>query len=192
MYFIIRPNQVICNKQRLLQSAWGGGKAMDMVNFVVNMGPVPAICFILGFILLVIEMFHPGFGAPGITGLILLLVGVILSARTVLEAIIMIIVILALLGIALSFVLNSATKGFLSKKLILLQTSKKEFGYIGTEDLSYFLGKEGVATSILRPAGTASFDGIKLDVVSEGEFIAKDMKIKVVKVEGRRIVVRAK
>jgi membrane-bound ClpP family serine protease len=173
-----------------LKSAGEGGKAMDILNFITSMGPVPAVCFILGFILLVIEMFHPGFGVPGVTGLILLLIGVILSARTVLEALIMIIVILALLGIALSFVLNSATKGFLSKKLVLSQTSKKESGYIGTEDLSYFLGKEGVATSILRPAGTANFDGVRLDVVSEGEFIAKDMKIVVVKVEGRRIVVR--
>jgi membrane-bound ClpP family serine protease len=163
---------------------------VDIVNFIASIGPVPAMCFIIGFILLLFEMFHPGFGVPGITGLILLLAGVVLSARTVIEALIMIIVILALLGIALSFVLNSATKGFLSKKLILSQTSKKESGYIGTEDLSYFLGRAGIATSVLRPAGTANFDGVKLDVVSEGGFIAKDAKIKVVKVEGRRIVVR--
>lgn len=163
---------------------------MDVLNFIVSIGPVPAACFMIGFVLLIFEMFHPGFGVPGIIGLVLLLVGVVLTARTMLEGLVMIIVILAILGLVFSFVLNSATKGYLSKKLILSHTSRKESGYIGTEDLSYFLGKEGMTTSVLRPAGTANFDGIKLDVVSEGEFIAKDTKIKIVKVEGRRIVVR--
>jgi len=163
---------------------------MEALNFIVSIGPVPATCFIIGFVLLIFEMFHPGFGVPGIIGLVLLLLGVVLTARTMLEGLVMIIVILVILGLAFSFVLNSATKGYLSKKLILSNTSRKESGYIGTEDLSYFLGKEGMSTSVLRPAGTANFDGVKLDVVSEGEFIAKETKIKIVKVEGRRIVVR--
>ena len=126
---------------------------MEALNFIVSIGPVPATCFIIGFVLLIFEMFHPGFGVPGIIGLVLLLLGVVLTARTMLEGLVMIIVILVILGLAFSFVLNSATKGYLSKKLILSNTSRKESGYIGTEDLSYFLGKEGMSTSVLRPAG---------------------------------------
>lgn len=52
-----------------------------------------------------------------------------------------------------------------------------------------FLGKEGTALSVLRPSGVANFDGIKLDVVSQGDFILKGTKVKIIKVEGRRIVV---
>lgn len=152
---------------------------------------VPILCFILGFILVVIEMFHPGFGAPGIIGGILLILGVILTATSFLEAFIMIIIILAILGVALTIVLQSVTKGRLSKNLILQNTQKKEEGYIGTEDLKYFLEKEGKTLTVLRPSGLADFQGVKLDVVSEGEFISKDVKVKIVKVEGRRIVVRA-
>ncbi|WML34888.1 NfeD family protein [Clostridium sp. OS1-26] len=50
----------------------------------------------------------------------------------------------------------------------------------------------GTTLTILRPAGIADVNGIKLDVVSEGEFISKDRKIEIIKVEGRRIVVREK
>lgn len=152
---------------------------------------IPILCFVVGFILVVVEMFHPGFGAPGITGGILLVLGVILSATSFLEAFIMIIIILAILGVALTIVLQSVVKGRLPKNLILQNTQKKEEGYTGTEDLKYFLEKEGTTLTVLRPSGLADFQGVKLDVVSEGDFISKDVKVKIVKVEGRRIVVKA-
>jgi membrane-bound ClpP family serine protease len=50
---------------------------------------------------------------------------------------------------------------------------------------------QGVATTVLRPAGTADFEGVKLDVVTEGEFIDKGARLQVIRVEGRRIVVRS-
>jgi membrane-bound ClpP family serine protease len=164
---------------------------VDIVDFLFSISPIPAICFVAGLILLIFEMFHPGFGVPGAMGLLLLVVGVILSARTFTEALILVVIILALLGIALSFILHSASKGFIKRKLVLSHASKKEAGYIGTEDLEYFLGKEGVAVTVLRPSGTANFDGVKVDVVTEGDFVAKGAQIKVIKVEGRRIVVRS-
>jgi membrane-bound ClpP family serine protease len=164
---------------------------VEVLDFIFRIQPWMVVCFVLGLILLIFEMFHPGFGAPGITGLILLIVGVVVSAQTWMERLILIVIILAILGIALTFVLRSASKGYLSRKLVLSHSSKKESGYSGTEDLEYFLGKEGLAVTVLRPAGTANFDGVKLDVVTEGEFVPKDAKIKVIKVEGRRIVVRS-
>ena len=102
----------------------------------------------------------------------------------------MVIIIIAILGFVLSIVLSSATKGRLSKTLVLSHTSNREAGFIGTEDLGFFLGKEGVTLTNLRPSGTANFEGVKLDIVSEGDFIPKDTKVRVIKVEGRRIVVR--
>lgn len=136
------------------------------------------------------EMFHPGFGAPGITGAILLIVGVILTAQTFFQALAMLLVILAILGAILMIVLQSATKGRLSKILILKESQKKESGYIGTEDLDYFLGKEGTTLTVLRPSGTADFDGVRMDVVSDGDFITKGKRVKIVRVQGRRIVVK--
>jgi membrane-bound ClpP family serine protease len=162
---------------------------MGTVSFMYNIDLVAAVCFITGFILVVVEMFHPGFGIPGIAGTVLLLLGVVITAKSVLDVLIMLIIVFTILGCALTVVLKSVTTGRLSKSLVLHSTQKKEAGYIGTEDLNYFLGQEGTSITILRPSGTGDFNGIKLDVVSQGEFISKDKAIKIVKVEGRRIVV---
>ncbi len=51
-------------------------------------------------------------------------------------------------------------------------------------------GQEGAAWTALRPAGTAVIGGQRLDVVTEGAFIEKDARVRVVRVEGNRVVVR--
>lgn len=163
---------------------------MDIVSFLANITLISGLCFLLGFILVIVEMFHPGFGFPGITGAILLIAGVCMTARNLTELLVMLLIIIALLCAALTFVLKSATKGRLSRILVLHEVQKKETGYVGTSDLEYFLGKEGVATTILRPAGIADFEGVKLDVVSRGEFINSGKMVKIIEVQGRRIVVK--
>lgn len=163
---------------------------MDLASIIMNIGWIPAICFLVGLALVIFEMFNPGFGIPGVTGLFLLVLSIIISARSLVDALIMVLVIIIILGIAFIFVLRSATKGRLSKKLVLKNSMDKESGYVGVEDLSDFVGKEGITISILRPSGTADFDGVKLDVVSESTFVPKGRRVKVVQVNGPRIVVR--
>lgn len=67
-----------------------------------------------------------------------------------------------------------------------------EEGYTGAQvrhkDL---LGKEGVALTMLRPAGTALINGAKVDVVSDGEVIDRDARVKVIEVTSNRVVVHA-
>ena len=54
------------------------------------------------------------------------------------------------------------------------------------EDL---INREGVAVSFLRPSGKAMFGEQLADVVTEGDLIPKDARVRVIKVEGNRIVV---
>ena len=58
--------------------------------------------------------------------------------------------------------------------------------------LSELLGAEGVALTTLRPAGTAEFNGKRVDVVTDSEYIDHGKQIVVVAVEGMRVVVREK
>lgn len=52
-------------------------------------------------------------------------------------------------------------------------------------------GDRGVALSDLRPAGIARFDGHRVDVVTEGDFVDVGSTVEVLRAEGNRVVVRA-
>lgn len=69
------------------------------------------------------------------------------------------------------------------------QTSTKE-GYVSAPQQPNLLGKQGVVSKELRPAGTVIIEDNPVDVVSEGEYIKKGEKVVVLAVEGGRIVVR--
>lgn len=60
-----------------------------------------------------------------------------------------------------------------------------------SSDISNFVGETGEATSDLRPAGYASIKGKRVDVVTRGEMISAGTQVRVVKVEGNRVIVTA-
>lgn len=166
---------------------------MEFLSEMILANLPALLCLIIGFALVVIEMFIPGFGLPGISGGILLIVGIALRANNAMEAFVMVIVIVALLCVALSISIHSASKGRLARsKLILHDVSvpEKQNQEIDETDLNYFIGRDGVARTVLRPAGIGEIEGVKLNVVSDGDYIEKDAPIRVERVEGNRIVVK--
>jgi membrane-bound serine protease (ClpP class) len=58
-------------------------------------------------------------------------------------------------------------------------------------ELGQLLGKEGEASSELRPAGFATFEKKRVDVVTQGEMVAKGERVRVVAVKGNRVIVVA-
>lgn len=163
--------------------------AFNLFSFVEGIDTLQAIVFIVGLLLLLIEVFSPGFGIAGGGGILLLITGIILTARSPFEAMIMAVILVIFLAGMLAIIIRSAKKGRLSKKLILWSASNREAGFSSSADTSSWIGKEGVALSTLRPSGTAEFDSQRLDVVTEGAYIEAGTQVKVIRTEGRRIVV---
>lgn len=149
------------------------------------------LCLVIGVVLIGIEIFLPGFGIPGISGIVLTTIGIVILTDSPLTALILILAILAILGILIAIAIRSAKQGRIAKSsLILKDELDKESGFSSAGDMEYFIGHSGVAVTDLRPAGIADFDGVKLDVVTEGNFLEKGSALVVISVEGRRIVVR--
>ncbi|MEA5026683.1 hypothetical protein SDC9_72796 [bioreactor metagenome] len=155
-----------------------------------DLSTISIIFFLLGIILLIIEMFTPGFGIAGISGIILLIVDILLSAKT-LEQGIWLAIALFLVIICLFFIfLYLAAHGKLPKKLVLHDEANKQNGFNSSKDKKELLNQIGVTATDLRPAGIAVFDHQRYDVVSHGEFIERHKNIVVINVEGNRIVVK--
>jgi len=148
---------------------------------------------IIGGILLVLELLViPGFGVAGILGLSAIAVAIVkifpdgyqwayvLGYTTIFGAI---------LTIVLFWLLPNSR----FMKLFALNTdlsNKDNLNYKQTLNFDELLGKEGLATSDLRPAGLATINNQRVDVVTEGGYIPNGSKIKVIDVSGTRIVVK--
>ena len=163
-----------------------------MLEFIAANLPI-IICFVVGIGLLILEAFMPGFGAPGITGVILEIITLVLTwfEHGPVATLGMLLLVLLVLTIAISTSLRSITKGRLSKSaLVHSDTESNEDGYRSIEDLAVFMDKEGVTSSVLRPTGIADFEGVRLNVSSEGEYIPTGTKVRIIKVEGAKILVK--
>ena len=53
------------------------------------------------------------------------------------------------------------------------------------------VGDEGIAITKLRPAGRAKFRLVIADVVTQGDLVEKDEKVKIIRIEGNKVVVKA-
>ncbi|MCB2219368.1 MAG: nodulation protein NfeD [Bacteroidetes bacterium] len=152
------------------------------------------ILFVIGVVLIAIEIFvAPGFGVPGILGIIFIMAGLTLSMTgnmgldftgielTGVIKSFFIVVIAMFLSLVLSF--------YFSKKiftttifghLALDSEQHKEDGFTSSDN-SYksMVGKTGEAFTVLRPAGKVKIGDDIFDATAEAGFIDKGDKIRV-------------
>lgn len=154
---------------------------------------------LLGIFLFALELFViPGFGVVGILGLLALLGALVMSTLGVGSHSDFVLWAVARMGfsLVLAIVLSVLFLKFLPKlpmgrKLILSTELETADGFSSAPPSDYqWLGRTGHAHSTLRPAGIADFQGHRVDVVSDGEFIDAGAPIRVLHVDGNRIVVQ--
>ena len=140
--------------------------------------------YIIGLTAITIELFIPG-AIVGICGAGCVIASIIFAYLHVSNLLGHI-----LLGIGICFIpIFFITWYKLLTKTFAVKASEKGFSS-STDTRDDLLSAEGVAVTTLRPSGTANIKGHKVDVVSEGEMILKNTKIKVTDVKGNRIVVK--
>jgi membrane-bound serine protease (ClpP class) len=165
------------------------------------------LLFIGGLILIGIELFAiPGFGVAGISGIILVVAGLVLSmvdnvifehelhAEAALVA-----VLKAFFIVTLSMFLGLVLSLYLSKKiltssrfssLVLDSVQNKDEGYVSVgKEESTLVGRTGIAYTVLRPGGKVNIDGEIYDAKSEIGFIEKGEEVKVIKSESSQLYV---
>lgn len=159
-------------------------------------GPVAIptlVCLGIGLVLLLIELFTPGFGVAGAAGTLCLVAVVVMQyafgdprVATYLLAIILLILLLAILWFVRSF-----QRGRLSKSFLVLndRIDGASIPDVAAAKKS-LIGKTGVALTALRPSGIADIEGARVDVMTAGAFIEKGRRVEVVNAEGMHILVR--
>jgi len=157
---------------------------------VILLGAI--LLFIAAAVFVVAEMFLPSHGILGVCAVGCAVASVVMAymVSQLLGLIFGVAVVLAT-----PFVLYWAVKLYPKTavgKRIMLGVPDSATGFEHeAQQLSQLVGKRGIATTMLRPAGTIELDDQRIDAISESEFIQPGMTIEVVRVNGMEVIVKA-
>jgi len=151
-----------------------------------------------GVIALAVEVFIiPGFGIAGVLGILLIGSSVVMAMLGNVPTFGDVTTAVAVLGSAVVITLAVFYAWFRHlpssnrfKGLLLKDGLDREGGFISAPERKELIGQVAVAVTDLRPAGTAIIGDERIDVVSEGDFIALGSRVKILRAEGYRLVVR--
>ncbi|MCK4400837.1 hypothetical protein KAW08_00870 [bacterium] len=148
------------------------------------------LLFIAGITFIFIEIFVPG-GIFGLCGCLAICGSIFLCFKNYPSiAFYVLILELVFAGIAILLALKFLPKTKFGKYVILSKKESENEGFVSHDSLDDIKDKEGIALTLLRPAGKAKINEKKFDVVTEGGYIQKNEKVKVVMISGKKIVVR--
>ncbi len=194
---------------------FGGGACLLIYFFGHHIaglaGVEELILVVVGLILIALEIFViPGFGVAGVLGMIAVFAGMALGlvphipdlpqeipgvtvpglVEYIPEITKKIAATIAIAAGGMYLLARLLPKTPFYGRLVLQTELSKDKGYTSSDShYADFVGRTGIAKTALRPSGIAMFDDDRLDVVSDGEMIEKGAQVKVVQVQGARIVV---
>ena len=169
-------------------------------SYIAQLATMSDMLFVLtGLALILLEVLViPGFGIAGLGGIGLMIYGLyllLLPDVPVGEEVLgqamdgfLIGLVGAVIGLVLLVKLMIKTKFW--EQLTAPDTQKKEDGYSNTLGWESLQGETGIADTDLHPSGWVRVKDQRIFVVSEGEFIEEGKEIKILSVDGNRVLVR--
>ncbi len=151
------------------------------------------ILSVIGIALLITELFLPGFGVSGISGVLCLIAVCVIQFMTnnPLTATLVTVVLGVILIVMVVLFMHSMKNGLLFRSPIVLK-DRIEADAVRISEGSYqdLIGKTGTALTPLRPSGIALIDGQRYSVETQAMFLEKDSPITVISVNGTKITVQ--
>jgi len=152
---------------------------------------IPILLILIGFGLILAEVYLiPGFNIVGVLGFLMVVfaIGFVFTETGPFGGF------LALVGSLISGVglFYWLWKSGAWNRFILATSLRHDDELVAREHehRSRYLGKSGTAITPLRPTGVVEINGERIEVVTEGEFIAAGSKIRVVAMDRRRYFAR--
>ncbi len=172
-------------------------------------GWLEVILFLAGLTFIALELFViPGFGLPGLSGIVLLFASVLLASQnfvipetavqwnTVTSSALVMLTSGFLFLIAAVFISRRLGSLPFLNRLVLAGPANDVDDHVqsdGSElsdgEVPISVGDVGVAESVLRPAGRARFGDRSVNVVSDGSYVEVGLSVKVVRISGNVIKV---
>ena len=159
---------------------------------------------VVGVILIILEIFViPGFGLPGILGIIFIVCGLAFSmvandwlnfriaAPGMLMQSFLVVTFAMLIAVVLMVVFGkSMLQSRAFKRLVLQDEQRSVEGYTSSRQYVDLVGREAIARTVLRPSGKIEIDGKRYDAVALDGYVDFGERVYVEKHENYNLFVR--
>lgn len=166
----------------------------QFVDLFSGYGIIPMIILFVGLFMCMIELIIPGFGVFGVLGGIAVVGGVIARVAIgikLLQFCWLVVLIVVVIIISILLVGLFAKMGLLGKISLVQSKTVVPHDYEKpTKQQKKLIGKVGFAQTVFKASGKLVIDGTVYDAMSEGEFIEKDSKVKVIAIKNNNIIVK--
>lgn len=148
--------------------------------------------FLISAALIIAEVFIPSGGILGIFSFLSLAGGVaIFFKHSTVAGITGIIIAVVMIPVVLVLSYRLLPRTRFGKTVLLVPPEVSQGkGIPDRDELNATLGQTGVVLSDLRPVGTVDFLGKRIECVAETGYIPKDVKVRVINVDGSQVTVR--
>ena len=189
----VRVRVLYVEGNRVVVAQDGSATVTDSDSRTGESGSVGVVLLmtVIGLALIVAEVIFVSMGVLGIMAGGTLLTAVFVAFQVSIEFGIVITLVEAVASpLVLMWSFKILPKTPFGKSLILSGPPTDGAAAAGDGSLDSLVGKSGMTTSSLRPAGYARINDQKVDVVTRGEMVEKDRPILVLDVSGNRVVVK--
>jgi membrane-bound serine protease (ClpP class) len=147
---------------------------------------------LVGFLLLVLELFVPSGGVLGVLSLVALAVGVTFTFRySVQVGTITLVAVFVAVPIVVCVLLPYWTRSPIGKQLVMETPDAASGAAVSTAaTLEKLRGRVGKTLSSLRPAGVVDFEGQRVDALTEGMMVDAAQWVKCVDIKAGKVIVR--
>ncbi len=166
---------------------------MDYALIFTEMTWIPAVLLCVGAIFIIAEVFIPGFGFFGISGITLIVAGIIVRicyGLNVLQSILLILTVLGFFIICFILMIIGAKSGLISSNLFETNSTLSTDYNKTSKEMKKLVGKLGKAVTQLNLGGKAKINGKIYDVQSINSYIEEGARIKVVEIKDNMVMVR--
>lgn len=141
--------------------------------------------YVIGFILVLVEVFVPG-GLFAVAGVLCILAGVYFQEDDLTTALWKMALVVLVLAVLIPVGLKVARKTEVFRRLTREDVLTDEAGFRSrAAELEAYVGEKGTALTDLRPAGTVELDnGKRIDVTTRGDYIEKGSLVQIIAIDG--------
>ena len=146
------------------------------------------ILLVVGVLAILLELLMPGFDGfiSGIVGILALVASAILAVLFVPWGLFLVGVNLTVLFLGCYFLYKFIRRNQVNGRIILSENLAEDLPML---DLASLIGKEGKTVTLLRPYGEVDFNGLRVEVCSNGQMIDRGAIVKVVETQANKVVV---